>query len=197
MALLIADAMGSGVSASGSVSRLLDILEELSIESPLQAVRDANKCYLHRTGGTPGFSPFVTGILMIVDPERMTLEAVCFGHHGVIITPEGLVEIPAGLPVGILEEERWPVTTLNLRRTGSRLLAYTDGALEQFNLFGAMYGDHRLIRDFRQTVNRPLDESLAAIFHNLDLWRGDAIVKDDQTLLAFEIEGPPGSSDTD
>ncbi len=187
-ALLVADAMGSGPAAASAVQCLLEILGGLPLGDLHKAVIAANREYMKRMGGIPGETPFVTGILMLSDVPAARLEAVCFGHHGLIFAPAGLVEINGGLPVGVLEDnDDWPVTTLDLHPLGLRGLAYTDGVVEQFDASGNMYGTENLEHDFRLTSSLPISQSLSALFVSLDEWRKDAIIKDDQTLLGFQL----------
>jgi sigma-B regulation protein RsbU (phosphoserine phosphatase) len=141
-----------------------------------------------RTRAIPGFTPFVTGLLMVLDPATSKLEVVCFGHHGVIFTPSGPVSVPGGLPIGILAGiDDWPLAEFDLKSLGTRVLAYTDGIVEQFDAAGEMYGLEKLAGDFSATSSETLARSLSYVLENLDRWRGSALVKDDQTLLGIDL----------
>lgn len=187
-ALLVADAMGSGPAAARATECLLDVLASLPLVDLQQAVTTANREFMNRMGGIPGETPFVTGILMTVDPPTARLDVVCFGHHGLIFTPGGPVEVSGGLPIGVLEDnEEWAPARLELGTLGLRGLAYTDGIVEQFDSSGMMYGTQSLEQNFHLTARLPLSQTLSALVLSLDDWRGDAMIKDDQTLLGFEL----------
>lgn len=186
--LMIADAMGHGTAAANALRDFVAILEADPFDDPLLALIRANNQFMARPGHVPGFTPFITGLLMMVDTAGGSLGILCFGHHGVVFTPSGPVEVRGGLPVGLLADyDEWPLVPLDVAALGSRVLAYTDGIVEQFNANGEMYGLDKLARDFSVTSSLPLATSLATVLENLDAWRGTALVKDDQSLLGIEV----------
>ena len=80
-------------------------------------------------------------------------------------------------------------TALELSEHGTRFLAFSDGITEQFNAEGDMFGVEGLIASFREHIELPLDEMVTRIVRDLTRFRGTAIVKDDQTLLALGFAG--------
>jgi hypothetical protein len=187
-AVMIADAMGHGPGAAAALRQFFQYIAADPLTDPRQAIVDANNKYTALPGHEVGATPFITGLLMTVDTNLNTMDIVCFGHHGMIFTPSGPIEVPGGLPVGILEGNTdWSVVSLDLNVLGPRALAYTDGIVEQFNGSGEMYGLDQLARDFSETATMPLAASLSAMLRRVDQFRKGALVKDDQTLLAMEV----------
>jgi sigma-B regulation protein RsbU (phosphoserine phosphatase) len=97
------------------------------------------------------------------------------------------VRVENGPPVGLVEELEWPESELDLAEHGTRFLVFSDGITEQFNPEGEMFGDDRLVRAFRRHLERPLADMVDRIVEDLNDFRGPALVKDDQTLLALDF----------
>ena len=92
--------------------------------------------------------------------------------------------------------EPWPEIPLDLAEHGNRFLIFSDGVTEQFNPSGEMFNTKRLLRSFRECLDRSLNELLRTILNDLEDFRGTALVKDDQTLLALEfLEDGAGAPD--
>ncbi|MEO8377595.1 MAG: PP2C family protein-serine/threonine phosphatase, partial [Candidatus Sumerlaeota bacterium] len=189
-AFMILDAMGHGPAAAIALGEFVHVIEELPLLDLQATIAVVNARYMALPHFVTGETPFVTGLLLVVDESSGTLEAICFGHPGLIFTPTGCHEIPGGAPVGLIEGcDVWPVRRLLLRALGSRILAYTDGVIEQFNARGSMYGMDNLAQNFASTSWLPLTTSLETILHNMDRWRGGAALMDDQGLLGIEFHG--------
>jgi serine phosphatase RsbU (regulator of sigma subunit) len=110
------------------------------------------------------------------------------GHEGPIFSRTGEVKIENGPPVGLLEEMGpWPDNAIDLVEHGTRFLVFSDGIIEQFNIGGEMFGTDGLLRAFRNNLDRPLDDMVRRIVDELGRFRGSALTKDDQTLLALEL----------
>jgi sigma-B regulation protein RsbU (phosphoserine phosphatase) len=82
----------------------------------------------------------------------------------------------------------WPEVELDMTEHGTRFIAFSDGITEQFDALGQMYGTERLTRIFQESRQRDLDAVVPTILDDLNTFRGDALVKDDQTLIALELE---------
>ena len=92
--------------------------------------------------------------------------------------------------MGLAERaEKWMDTPLALSEHGSRFLVFSDGITEQFNPDGSMFGADGLQRAFEERLAVPLDEMVDMIVEELEQFRGGALVKDDQTLLAMDFIG--------
>jgi sigma-B regulation protein RsbU (phosphoserine phosphatase) len=79
------------------------------------------------------------------------------------------------------------VRLLSVAEHGTRFMVFSDGITEQFNIEGEMFGTARLLQAFRSRLDQPLDEMVRGIVDELVRFRGAALIKDDQTLLALEL----------
>ena len=103
--------------------------------------------------------------------------------------------IDGGPPVGLVAEvEPWPQIHIDMLLHGNRFLVFSDGITEQFNIEGEMFGTKRLLNAFQRHLQLPLEKMIAEIIEELNRFRGPALVKDDQTLLALEFIGDKDES---
>jgi serine phosphatase RsbU (regulator of sigma subunit) len=133
---------------------------------------------------------FATGLYLRVAPNQRALTISSFGHLGPIFSKSGRIEPKDGLPVGILTSAAagpWSEQILPFERHGRRLLLHTDGLTEQFDPSGEMYGEARLEQHFIRNLHLPLQSLVDAIRGEVEAFRGDALIKDDQALLAIEV----------
>jgi serine phosphatase RsbU (regulator of sigma subunit) len=135
---------------------------------------------------------FATGLHFRFEQDLQRVVCSSFGHDGPIFSRTGQIRIENGLPVGLVEEdEPWPENTIDLTEHGNRFLVFSDGITEQFNADGDMFGIDGLREAFRRHLDLPLNEMLRRIVKELAGFRGTALVKDDQTLLALDFAGAP------
>lgn len=190
--LVLADVMGHGWDAARLAAKLillLDAVTELPQSGPENVAR-LNRLLLDVASPEPsgGFQPlFATGLYLRLNPEQQALQVCSFGHSGPIFSKAGHIKVEGGMPIGLLEQdEPWTEATLSLSTHGRRFLIFTDGITEQFNLQGEMFGEAALERVFQQTLELPLPQMLEQTCACLEAFRGEALVKDDRTLLGLE-----------
>jgi len=183
-----ADVSGHGNEAGRHAAKMVLILDALG--APGAAVAElvsALNCAMFDAAPEDDVV-FATGLLIRFHAEAQRLTCANFGHHGPIFSRSGVIRLEGGLPVGIAPEiEPWPETEILLAEHGNRFLVFSDGITEQFNIEGEMFGTARLLEVFLRRLEMPLDEMVGAIVDDLVAFRGGAIVKDDQTLLALEF----------
>lgn len=185
---LIGDAMGHDADAAQAALRVRQLVEDHLGARPAETLDIVNRVFVREHLGRPSIM-FVTGILFLIDLDMHEVRVCAFGHHGFLATAAGLVEIEGGMPIGVLEEpDAWPEQVLDTRDLGQRTLAFTDGIIEQFNEAGEMYTIERVATKFLETMKVPLTDSIREIVQSVDRFRGAAAVKDDQTILGFELE---------
>lgn len=183
-----ADAIGHGTASGRLATQIVVLLDEMGApeEGPGATVCALNRAVLDIAEDDEVL--FATGLFFRFDPRGKRLTCSNFGHHGPIFSRSGLVRVENGPPVGLVEElEPWPETELDLTEHGTRFLVFSDGITEQFNPEGEMFGNDRLVRAFRRHLERPLAYMVGRIVDDLNDFRGPALVKDDQTLLALDF----------
>ena len=183
-----ADVSGHGDAAGRHATKIVLILDSLADRAlnASEVVAELNRAMVENN--TEDLTVFATGLFFRFHAEPQRLTCVNFGHHGPIFSRTGLIYLDSGLPVGVVEEiEPWPETEIRLSEHGNLFLVYSDGITEQFNMNGEMFGTQRLLDAFVSRLALPLDQMLEGIVRELAAFRGDAIVKDDQTLLALQF----------
>lgn len=187
--VVLADVMGHGALAARVASLIGSLLDRDDHRSPGDAILTLNNRMIEEVATFHDETIFATGLYLELDPGPARLRVGNFAHLGLILSEKGLIDPPAGLPIGLFPaDEPWPETTLGFSELGRRLLAYTDGIVEQFDDRGAMFGATGLQRAFLETLPRDLPSSLGEIMEGGDAFRGHSLVKDDQTLLAIELD---------
>lgn len=185
--LVIADAMGHGEAASVLATQLSYLLDEVAKpdHAPAQIVGALNQALLPLID--PDQGGFATGLFIRFDPRGRCMTVCNFGHEGPIFSQSGQVAMEHGPPVGLdVDLGDWPNGTLEFADHGRRFIVFTDGVTEQFNIDGEMFTVGGLERVFRQNLDRGLTTMVEQIIQALEDFRGEAITKDDQTLLAME-----------
>lgn len=193
--LVIADAMGHGPDAARLAAKIVLLLEATAdARVPVtENVARLNQALVGLPSGGQEFTRhalFATGLYLRVAPDQQALTVCSFGHMGPIFSKSGRIEPKDGLPVGILRSEAagsWAEQTLPLDCHGRRFLLHTDGLTEQFDPSGEMYGETRLEQLFLRNLHMPLQGLVDAIRGEVEAFRGDALIKDDQALLAIEV----------
>jgi len=103
-------------------------------------------------GYTSESGTFVTAFYGILDPKTKKMDYAIAGHNPPRLrrtcsTIEAIHE-PAGLPLGIIEDETYQTGQVQLNR-GDALLLYTDGITEAMSPDGDLFGEERLDRLIR------------------------------------------------
>jgi hypothetical protein len=185
-----ADVVGHGTAAGKLATQMAIILDEVSNANlgPSATLSALNQAMFELTPGDDVI--FATGLFFRFDKNDQQLTCSNFGHHGPLFSRTGQLSVDSGPPVGLAEElAPWPESRIDMKIHGNRFLVFSDGITEQFNLAGEMFGTTRLIHAFRRYLELPLNDMLSKIVEELLGFRGSALVKDDQTLLALEFLG--------
>lgn len=185
--LVIADVVGHGEEAGQLATKIVLMLDEMvsrDREVPDTLAR-VNRTILDETPG--GEVLFATGLFLRLEASQRRILAYSFGHDAPIFSRSGLIELENGPPVGMVEHpDPWAKNTVQLDEHGDRFLIFSDGITEQFNIDGEMFGTEGLQREFERLSGMPLERMLEEVVLFLECFRGDALTKDDRTLLALE-----------
>jgi serine phosphatase RsbU (regulator of sigma subunit) len=93
-----------------------------------------------------------------------------------------------GLMLGMFPEAEY-VNTVCPLKSGDRLLLYTDGIEEAFNLKGDQFGQENLSHLLRQTAHLPVAEAADRIISSVQEWSEHQA--DDLTLLVCDYADRP------
>jgi sigma-B regulation protein RsbU (phosphoserine phosphatase) len=187
--VVLADAMGHGPEASVHATKLVMMLDSLtaSYRQPQDVLAALNRGLLrHRAEHE---SAFASGILFRFRRGSPRVRCANFGHTPPVFSRSGEVELDVGLALGIVDTlPVWPEVELDMTEHGTRFMAFSDGITEQFDAQGEMYGTQRMTGIFQESESLDLDAAVRAILDDLGDFRGHALVKDDRTLIAFELQ---------
>ncbi|WP_396450677.1 PP2C family protein-serine/threonine phosphatase [Actinomadura sp.] len=135
---------------------------------------------------------FVTAQMMRLDIGTGHLEWVNAGHPAPMLIRDhrviGALEGPGTLPVGF-GGSKPQINTRQLRR-GDRILAYTDGLVEEHTTGGTLFGEARLIATIERVgpASASVQQMVRDLSHTLMRERG-GITSDDATLFLIEWRG--------
>lgn len=198
--MIVADVMGKGVPAALFATNLRGLLRGLSarFDDPAQFLRRLNRMLYEELSAV---SMFITAQVAVVDRRTRTITAAGAGHCPLLyITEDGetvATLATQGMPLGVLADFDYRSVTATLGRPGT-LLMHTDGLTEMRNASGELFGQKRLAEWLRSNHGRgrSATELRGRLGTELNRFRGDAAMSDDQTFLLLTEEKSEESRDT-
>ena len=187
---LIADAEGHSAPAAVLMAMTCALFRAL----PSSAADSAEVLtYLNRHLCKVADPSFMTALYAVYDTNSATLKVARAGHPMPMIyrASEGKASefICDGVyPMGIEPyEQTVPITETTLEK-GDRLLVYTDGLTERFNVDGNAYGEERLLQMLATNPIANPQEIIAAIMGDVEQFANGHPADDDQALLVGIVE---------
>jgi sigma-B regulation protein RsbU (phosphoserine phosphatase) len=187
--VVIADAMGHGVSASLIMTSLQTALRTVSPEShsPAGALRRANRYFLHNCH----FTTFVSVFLGQYQPASRQLIYCNAGHNPPALYRQNQKRVewlkPTGAAIGLVEDNPLESTTIQLQ-SGDILLLYTDGVTEATDERQEAFGSERLAATLLQNAHLGSGEVVQAVRQALQAFTNGRQLRDDITLVAGKLE---------
>ena len=188
--LVVADAMGHGVSASLIMSSLQSALRMLVPEnnSPVEVLKRVNRLFLHNIN----FTTFVTAFLCSFNPTERLITYVNAGQNPPLVFHKQTNEItwlqPTGAAIGLAESFDLNAGTLAVSE-GDILLFYMDGVTEATNRREEAFNRFRLASIVQQNAGLSAQNLLGTVREALNDFIAGQDLADDVTLLACKIEG--------
>ncbi|NQV28468.1 MAG: SpoIIE family protein phosphatase [Rhodopirellula sp.] len=184
---VLADATGHGIPAAMTATLLKALLAEACERfcDLLEIVSHVNGRFTELT--LPG--DFASAILIRLPPDKSTIQVINAGHDAALFSSRdgALRECQSsGLLLGITDESRWSVEEVAIG-TGDRLLMFTDGVTETFDVSRRMFGRDRVQKILETSMALPPEQILATIASSLVSFRGDAPQADDVTMILIEF----------
>lgn len=167
--------VANDTSSQANTTEPADILTQ--INDPLFHVTDA------RT--------FVCLGILMVDVESRQMQIACAGQWPPLIWRNGArlpIQVPGCMPLGVRGVNRYETTIMGIE-SGDIIVFYTDGLVEAENPAGEFYGEHRVqavLEGLKGTEGA--DEILETILGNLIVFRDNAPVSDDVTVVVMVVE---------
>lgn len=185
------DAMGHGDAAAIVASFVTTFLDQANLSDPGDALARLNSAMLAVTPAIDDSAVYATGMMLSLDVNAGEVEFVPFGGYPPFSSAQGLLALPPGFPIGLVEtKEPWGSVRMPFTKLG-RLLVFTDGLPEQFDATGTSLHEAGLQHMFEESHRMTADRALDSIFAAVDHYRGSALICDDQTLCAIDLLGGP------
>ncbi len=188
--LVIGDASGHGISASLIMAAALASFQDACSDpgcEPDSILYKANSALKNVLAE----DFFVVALVFVVDPVTLIAKYATAGQAGpFLLKPDGKMDLlkPAGIPLGMFEEPlSYDIDSIALH-PGDRLLFFTDGAIENRNGMGELYGLNRLRKSVKRGIFLDGDELLASVTEEIADFIGDASYADDLTLVLMEVD---------
>jgi serine phosphatase RsbU (regulator of sigma subunit)/anti-sigma regulatory factor (Ser/Thr protein kinase) len=187
MLLIIADVMGKGIPAAMFAAILRSLLRAVPewMNQPAALLGRINRLLFEELSGV---DMFITAQLVYIDSKSRRMTAASAGHCPVLLALDtsGNVKTvsPEGLPLGILPDTTFTNQTEILPKN-CRVLLYTDGLTEARNTKGEFFGQDRLIKWLKKTVNtrKSAEELREDLAGELMEFQSSTALSDDQTFL--------------
>ncbi|MCP4571623.1 MAG: SpoIIE family protein phosphatase [bacterium] len=186
LAFCVGDVSGKGLGAALLVTQILSLSRFMVGEgweaAPL--VTRLNREIFQTTDHLR----FATSYWGYLEPETGHVTCVNAGHNQpFLVRADGRCEICpiGGLPVGILEDSEYAPNGIDLDH-GDTLVLFSDGIPEAVDEADEEYGEDRLAALLTSHRDRSLAEMVEAVRADLEVFRGDAPVGDDVTLVLLK-----------
>jgi sigma-B regulation protein RsbU (phosphoserine phosphatase) len=180
------DSSGKGAAAALYGALVSGLLRTLAprIKSPSVLMARLNEVLLERRVD----AHYVTLTVMYWRPDTRQLTIsnagglvplICRGGQRIRLAAEGI-------PLGLLEDRLYEELTFQAE-PGDVILLYSDGVEDQTNRQEQQYGASRAFQSLRQQCGCPASEIVNAVFADLDKFREETLLVDDQTLVAIKV----------
>jgi len=187
LGLLIADVSGKGVPAALLMINAITHFRFLapSYHSPSTLFEKLNKIITRDSA----MGMFITALYVIIDPQNLSLEYTCAGHHPVLKrSKNGKVEEldnVGGGPLGFDADAKYSKDAVPVA-PGDTLFLYTDGIIEARNSKGKEYHLQGLINCIRGR-SKNASTYTQHIFKNINKFAKGVNQHDDMTVLTVTI----------
>jgi serine phosphatase RsbU (regulator of sigma subunit)/class 3 adenylate cyclase len=193
-AIIVADVADKGAAAALFMTSCRTLLRTYALEfpnEPERIVASVNNRLLKDTHS----GLFVTLFYGVLDPKSNELVYVNAGHNPpLLLERDEDLHISAleksGMPIGILEDQSWESGRFTFK-PDDILIVYTDGFTEAQNENGEYYGENRLKKLLRDTLQVPPQKIipseivLKSLYSDLNHFLGQSPRSDDTTLLVL------------
>jgi len=187
VAVMIGDVTGHGVGAA-----LLTHAVQAALRSYLELIDDiatvVTKVNQRLVDGVETGN-FMSLLLLMVDPQKHTLQYVNAGHPGLIVCRADHTEVleKTGMVLGVVGEQEYEVSPVIQLAPGDLLLLHTDGVDEAMSPDRQVFGTERLHSLLQILRDQPADRVLAGVEKEIRTHVGSDAVEDDTTMIAVKL----------
>ena len=188
-AIMIGDVTGHGVGAA-----LLTHAVQAALRSYLELIDDAATVITkvnQRLVESVETGNFMSLLLIILDPEKRTLEYVNAGHPGLLVCQKDGTQVleKTGMVLGVVGDQEYEASPTVQLEAGDVLFLHTDGVDEAMSPARAVFGLerlHTLVGDQRQS-GASADQVLTEVEQQIRAHVGSDLLGDDFTMIAVKL----------
>jgi phosphoserine phosphatase RsbU/P len=190
LGVVVADSADHGVGAAlhMTTARAFLLFGARQYSGPANLLTEVNR-FLVRDSAETG--RFMTVFLLEIDPGNRTLRWVRAGHDPALLYDPGkdsFSELDGeGMALGVVEDVRLQVASLDGWSSGSIVIVGTDGLRETMNSRGEMFGRERLRDLVRRYAGESAERIQQAVIEALHQFRGEVPQEDDLTLVVIKL----------
>ncbi|MDX2150762.1 MAG: SpoIIE family protein phosphatase [Bryobacteraceae bacterium] len=182
------DSSGKGAAAALYGALVSGFLRTLASRKrqPSMLIRTLNEALLERRVD----AQYVTLLVLLWQVKTRTLTMANAGSIPPIVCRDGHILHPhvAGVPLGLLDDVEYEEVTFQAEH-GDTIVLYSDGVQDQLGTDGGdeEYGRHRLPQLLKSLCSKSAQGIAQAIIADLDAFRGERSIADDQTLIVMKV----------
>lgn len=184
--IFLADATGHGVEAALVTMLIKSELEGIKTESESPAMLlSAINNTVHQKYSS--LSLFFSCIVADINLENRKLVYASAGHPDQYLADTDSVTVlpKTGKLVGVLGNQIYEEKTLDFFQ-GNRLLLFTDGLFEEFNLSDEEYGENAVLSILKQNLTEDISRTVQLIQEDLGKFLGTSVIQDDITIIGIQ-----------
>jgi len=138
---------------------------------------------------------FVTLAMAQLDPVTRQLEYASAGQRGYLLHASGKVTIldSTSLPLGVRESETVPNGPAHTLASGDIVTFFTDGLPDAESHGKVHFGNQRVLELIRDQRDRPAEEIVDSLFHEVDAFCRYRAQRDDMTIVIVKALGGSAS----
>lgn len=133
---------------------------------------------------------FITCLIMVIDPKNHRLTLINAGHlaplrrDGATGKVESIGQAESGMPLGILADQKFQVSTFDLS-PGESWLVFTDGVTEAIRTQKEIYGNQRLSGVFAKAPQN-INETVKVVVDDVEAFVEGRPQSDDICIVGFQ-----------
>lgn len=188
-AIMIGDVTGHGIGAA-----LLTHAVQAALRSYLEMIADAGSLITkinQRLVDSVETGNFMSLLLIILDPNKRTLEYVNAGHPGLVVCQKGGVKVfeKTGMVLGVVGDQTYEASETIDLEPGDVLFLHTDGVDEAMSPDRKVFGIDRLQQLVGQQRRQgdSANSILAEVEQQIRKHVGSDLFEDDFTMIAVKL----------
>lgn len=185
--IFVADATGHGVQAALVTMIIKEEYERLkhSYDKPSEVLNVLNKQFIN---SYENLEMYFTCIIVDIDRANQTIRYSSAGHAPQLLVGNTNINYlkPTGSIVGSIEDMTYKIAEISYE-IGDKLILFTDGLFEEFDIYGEEYGEQRLYKLVFNNCNKSLSKIINRIFNDIKRFLGDVKRSDDITVIGVEF----------